>query len=141
MNNKKKEKEEKRLLNEVSMLKKDVYFSYLINLNNRYIYQEMYEKIERLYYVKNILNKYNVEIDDLDKKTNINKVHFTKEELEELEEVKRTKEISIKSLSARVKRKKNLIRQIAYENIISKKYKYITIGLALIYVIKGVIFD
>ncbi len=91
------------LLKDINVLKKDVYFSYVLKLNHRYVFKDLYSTFERINYINTNVNQYHSEIEDLYKKIDSKNVEFSNDDVLELKQVRRTKEISLSELESFLK--------------------------------------
>lgn len=124
--------ENNKIIEDISKLKKDVYFSYVSKINLRYIYKDIYTVMERYFIVKNQLRKDYKELNDLMKLINTKEIKLDTDEQEELRKIKKTKEIAISGLEIEMNKliKKDTIGQ-GEEKIKHKYNKKFLIILSL----------
>jgi len=105
----KKEQTQEQLVGQIDDLKKDVYFSYVLKLNHRYIFKDLYSTIERINYINTNVNQYYAELESLNMEIDSDNIEFSNSDIEELNKVKRTKEVSMKELELFIKKSKDFL--------------------------------
>ncbi len=120
-------KDSELLLEQVEQLKKDVYFSYVLKLNHRYIFKDLYTIFERVNYININANQYLKEVGELYKKIDVDNVELTREDMDDIEQVKRTKDISLKELEFFIKNTDSFFPKKETSNY--KFLKYLKFGM------------
>jgi len=120
------------LIKDIVVLKKDVYFSYVLKLNHRYVFKDLYSTFERINYINTNVKQYSNEIEELYRKIDSKNIEFSNEDVLELKQVRRTKEISLSELETFLKRSRNFISENKIEKDETMKYFKIIMPVVLV---------